>query len=741
MKTTFFWMLIVSCQLTFAQTNFDRYRTLMSAGPIPEDFSKETYEKLKDEAKKDREGLNKKQEGEFSTMIHYGLDNVLHSGLCVYGDPLSNYITEVARNLLKDDPELFNKLRFYTIKSNVANAFSTDQGIVVFTTGLVSQFSNEAQLAYVVAHEISHFTENHVVQSFSYNDKARNKSDYIENMSTYSKDKEFQADKIAVALCHKAGYSDNEIYNSFDVLMYSHLPFDEIEFPANYFDSDVFFIPKDLFPSEKYPIKAEEDYDDDLSTHPNIKKRKDTVNVALSDFDNWGDKSFLFDKSKFDEISTIARFENVRTDILDAEFVNALYSIFLLEKDFPNSFYLQKMKAHAWLGLYHLKTNNNLSEAVKKTSELEGESAALHYLIKKMNSEGIGTLALREIHDIKKMYPEDFEINFLYDRLISKLVNNSKFKIEKYSKKSFQEASQGFLATKEAKKNDTIPRTEEPVAEKKTKYERIKKNKDANEPENFDSTKYYLYGLSDIIEDENFKTIFAKYTSQKDAAEQEENRLNALSKAARKKELAKKEKESQLNITNLIVVEPTVISYDKNGVNYVKSDELELNLEEAIAYSAEDLGIDLIHIDKGTLASGGTEAFNERNTLFTLLNQLYSAEQNEEGVLPIDFDLLKEFKNHYNTENVMFTLVEHYYKPRLSPGGVVGMIFLPPLLPLYIIRGFALANNTEMTNILLNTDNGTVEFSDTNFSRTPVKKWYLRSELYDFFTGVKKNKK
>lgn len=448
----------------------------------------------------------------------------------------------------------------------------------------------------------------------------------------------------------------------------------------------------------------------------------------------------MFDKSKFDEISTIARFENVRTDILDAEFVNALYSIFLLEKDFPNSFYLQKMKAHAWLGLYHLKTNNNLSEAVKKTSELEGESAALHYLIKKMNSEGIGTLALREIHDIKKMYPDDFEINFLYDRLISKLVNNSKFKIEKYSKKSFQEASQGYLMAKEAKKNDTIPPTEEPVAEKKTKYERIKKNKDASEPENFDSTKYYLYGLSDVIIDQNFKTIFDKYTKEKDAAEQEENRLNALSKAARKKELAKKEKESQLNIKSLIVVEPTVISYDKKGINYVKSDELELNLDEAIKYASNDVGINIRHIDKSTLEAGGTEAFNERNTLFTLLNQVYSADQNEEGVLPIDFDLLRDFKNHYQVDHVMFSYVEHYYKLRIHPGGLAGLIFVPPVLPIYLMKGFSTANNTEITSIILNTEKGTVELSSSSYTNTPVKKWYLRSQMYQVFTNFKTSK-
>jgi len=711
----------------------------MSDGKMPEDFSKTTSQKVNDERAKEREGLNSKQESEFLSMIHYGLDNVLHSGLCVYGDPLSNYISEVARTLLKDDPKTFKKLRFYTIKSNVANAFSTDQGIVIFTTGLISQFSNEAQLAYVIAHEITHFTENHVVQTFDYNSKNRNRLDYIENMSTYSKDKEFEADKVAVALCHKAGYSDNEIYNSFDVLMYSHLPFDEIEFPSTYYNSDKFFIPESFFPTEKYPIKAEEDYDDKLSTHPNIKKRKDTVNVALSEFKNWGDKSFVISQTKFQEVSTIARFENVKTDILDAEFVNALYSIFILEKEFPSSFYLNKMKAHAWYGLYHLRINNNISDAVKSTSELEGESATLHYLMKKLSKEALGTLALREIYDIKKRYADNLEIDMLYDRLIGKLAANSSFKVEKYASKNFETTANEFIAAQETKKADTIPVVEEPK-EKKTKYDRIKKTKDVNEVENFDSTKYYLYGISDIIIDEDFKTRLEKHKRIVEEKETEEKRFDALSRAEEKAELKKRESKSKLHISQMIVVEPTVVSFNRKGVNYVKSDELELNLDEALDYASKEVGISLTNIDRNTLEAGGTEAFNERNTLFTLVNQLYSADQHEDGVMPVDYDLLQDFKKHYGIDHVMFAVVEHYHRVRISPGGVIGMIFLPPVLPMYLLRGFASANNTEITSIIIDTSKGTIQLANSTYSNTPVKKWYLRNQMYQILTKFKPTK-
>ena len=55
--------------------------------------------------------------------------------------------------------------------------------------------------------------------------------------------KEFEADKLGVKMFHDAGYSEDEIFATFDVLMYSYLPFDEIEFPTTYFSNENIFIP------------------------------------------------------------------------------------------------------------------------------------------------------------------------------------------------------------------------------------------------------------------------------------------------------------------------------------------------------------------------------------------------------------------------------------------------------------------------------------------------------------------
>src|SRR5690606_9767628 len=252
--------------------------------------------------------VNKKQQTEFLEQIHYGVDQLLNSGAVTYGNEVCKYIESVADKLLADDANLRSKLRFYVLKSNVANAFATNHGMIFFTTGLIAQFASEAQLAYVLSHEIIHFKNNHVIQSFEF--KVNNKRT-ISQLSQYSKEHEFEADREAIKLCHKAGYAKEELLGTLDVLLFSHLPFDEYKFDPSYFNTDNFFVPQSEYPDKVFKINMDENYDDSLSTHPNIEKRRTEMEKALANYANWGENLYLLGEPRFKEVRNICRFETV----------------------------------------------------------------------------------------------------------------------------------------------------------------------------------------------------------------------------------------------------------------------------------------------------------------------------------------------------------------------------------------------------------------------------------------------
>src|SRR5690606_29136138 len=111
---------------------------------------------------------------------------------------------------------------------------------------------------------------------------------------------------------------------TFDVLMYSYLPFDEVKVPENFFNSKDFYVPVFKFPKEPFTITAEENYNDSKSSHPNISKRKKQVLEILEKGNGWEGGPNALGTERFQEIRNIARFESVRNSILALDLTNAL---------------------------------------------------------------------------------------------------------------------------------------------------------------------------------------------------------------------------------------------------------------------------------------------------------------------------------------------------------------------------------------------------------------------------------
>jgi len=82
---------------------------------------------------------------------------------------LRSYVEQVGRKLAKQvEPEFKDiKWNFYTLNSNVVNAFSLPPGEIFITMGMLSRLHNEAELAAVLGHEIGHVTAKHVAERVS----------------------------------------------------------------------------------------------------------------------------------------------------------------------------------------------------------------------------------------------------------------------------------------------------------------------------------------------------------------------------------------------------------------------------------------------------------------------------------------------------------------------------------------------------------------------------------------------
>lgn len=634
----------------FAQIDFNYYTTLTAHGSVPEDFTTPTANKIAHSIANRPAGMSASHAHVFYEGIHVSIDELLQSGTVVYGDEISMYVNRIADRLLEPYPELKGQLRFYTIKSNEANALSTDQGIIFITTGLIAQLSSEAQLAYILSHEIVHFTEKHIKETFTWKTQSPYQRRSISELNQYSRENELEADKLALKYYHAAGYSKDEIIPTFDVLMYSHLPFEDLAMTADYFRTEKLYIPESYFSSKSYPIKTNEDYNDQRSSHPNIRKRKDAAGEYASDYANWGKTTSFFGDSTFRYIRQIARFETVRTDIIDGQFAHALYSIFLLERTDPSSVWLKRMKAISWLGLAQFREKSKQTSAIPENASYEGESAFLYAFLKKLNQDAMLTMAIRNVWDLRRAAANDPVLDAIYDRLAKTLAETAHFSWNNYSSNDFQYSASRALA----KKNTDDTQSE--VG--KSKYDKIKTRKLNDAIENFDSTHFYFYGITDILADsllrEKYNTYRTAYQlAGKTTLKTEQNAQLTIATPA-----------TPMGMKNCILVEPGATYYSRGRSQWKGAMKHQEYMKQGFLSAANLEGVETTFIDRTGLETGGTTLFNERLMLFSLLGQTASCEDTD--FFPVDYEVLQQLTRQYGTSHVLFTASEYGLKANMS---------------------------------------------------------------------------
>lgn len=88
------------------------------------------------------------------------------SGLLYQDEALERYLNDVARKLQPDDVYKVIPFKVKVINNPYLNAFALPNGAVYVHTGILARMDNEAQLATLLAHEMTHVTNRHGVISF-----------------------------------------------------------------------------------------------------------------------------------------------------------------------------------------------------------------------------------------------------------------------------------------------------------------------------------------------------------------------------------------------------------------------------------------------------------------------------------------------------------------------------------------------------------------------------------------------
>ncbi len=140
---------------------------------------------------------------------------------------LTRYVNLVGKTIadVSDRPNL--NFHFAILNTQEQNAFAAPGGYIFVTIGLLKTLKNEAELAGVLAHEVAHITQKHILETIrrgallsnvseltlsAMNKDPKMFSNVIDEITDklftkgMDKDKEFEADVYGVEFAYRAGY-------------------------------------------------------------------------------------------------------------------------------------------------------------------------------------------------------------------------------------------------------------------------------------------------------------------------------------------------------------------------------------------------------------------------------------------------------------------------------------------------------------------------------------------------------
>jgi Zn-dependent protease with chaperone function len=615
----------------FSQQNLkENFVPLKSKGTLPSLFT----ENIKNIVKTDINELNKGKEKDkalksvYLTEANYEIEKIVKSGNTLINDDVTNYLNKLADVVLADNPSLRKQLNIYTLKSPVVNAYSYDKGYIFFDIGIIAQAETEAQLAYILCHEISHYTKKHNITGYVRskkldNDLYKGKSakEILVEKCQYSKEHESEADVEGFRLYEKSNYDFLQAQKAFDVLQYAHLPFELVEFKKSFFENENYKIPQGYFLKEVSSIKNNANEDDTKSTHPNTAKRKLAIAELISNRSNAGRVKNVLGEEQFQYVRDLARFELCRLYLKNRDYGNALYAAYILATKYPDNQYLAQVISKSLYSLMLYKRgdlrygSDSYMESVPMHGEIESYPQQMYHLIHKMPDNEWTIMTMNYVYRTHKKFPDNKILTALSDSLFT----------------TMGQINWGITDFVRTNKR-TEPKTEKKDSVNGTpssKTDLIATLQKENNFRNYDSA-YYKEVFVDLFMSD--KEFIGKFPS----SGKQETISNYSFKSYSTKEKKKKSKDV-VELKKVLALEPFYIVYDSNAdlIDHLEGDSRQEDLVSLISKCTKKLDLELITLDPGLISANDADKINDYSIINDWLYERIDGLDNLKENLPI----------------------------------------------------------------------------------------------------------
>lgn len=750
--------------LCTAQVNpdFNNFTPLYSSGELPVEATmsgSEFVETARDAVMNEGGKKNKKAKKEFLVTSSYNIKDLFVSGRVLYNDPISTYVNKVHKYVTASDAKLQAETKVFVIKSSVVNAFATNQGYVFITTGLLAKLKNEAQLGFVLCHELIHYKNKHVIKSYVEAVKIeREDGAYQKNnidakylaKTNYSRENESEADRQGFELYSKTDYSTDAVSQVFTILKFANTPIENYVFDTKgMFETEHLVFPQEYAITEVSELSGEEEDEEDIrSTHPNLKRRRADIStqIAALAIDNAKRVNYILPEDEFIKVQKLSQFDLCHTNLLDRDYDLAIYNAACLLKNNPGNIYLKKIVLKGIYGLYKYAHAERFRQVCNSYNDVSGEQQRLNFLLDKMQAEELSVVALNYAWRLKKeLKNNDGEVNVIVDDLFYDMVRHH------YRDKEF------FSLKTQSEQPTTVEPTDKKESKPRTRTDKIRKEK-------AEVTGYLNYAFVDLLKDSAFANTYdaliRKAFPKKSYGEDE----LAKGKKKRKNKELKYDKDTKdwleqnvnsgrynedkdtyaLGLDKLIVVNPFYLQIDErksSPILYSGTEEKQKLFNENIADLSGDIKLDVEIIDKNKLSQTSIDYYNDMSVLLDWINE--RADHKSLEILPTDYLRIEEISKKYGTEHIGFMGTINFIEKKNQYKNIVyGALCIIPYMwfitiPYFIKR----LDHTYVYTTVFNLRTGQPEMIKYGQSPSNDREYVVKSFLYDYLNQVKQKPK
>jgi hypothetical protein len=524
----------------------------------------------------------------------------------------------------------------------------------------------------------------------------------------------------------KTSYDLSTIDGVFDVLAYSELPFDDQHFDAAFYQSDYLKFPPSYSRSDIRPISAvEEDEDDKDDTHPNFKKRRETVAALLKNSSNNGRSAFLLPETRFRDMQKMARFEVPLLSLHQEEYYRAMYEAWLSLKTTPGNFYLQKCMLK---GMYTASKyrNTGLNYQVSVDS-IEGELQGMVHFFEKLDNQQLAILLVSEAWRLRLQQPQDEEVKWMSTDALHELLYYYLDNLDGFSKEKAP------LPTEE--KTDSLKTEPAKTEKEKSKYEKIREKKKETQLNGL-----FKYALAPYLDQPVFQEELKKV--QEGVKKRKDRKAYNESEKGRaewsKKQRNKVRKGQRLGISQVVIVNPFYLNLDQRksqSVQYQKSEMSQEKFIDLLKNNAQKAGLKATLLDIDHLKAGDVEKFND----IALLNQWFAEQVNFENLsITPGFRQaeINAIAKKYGTKYFCWTGVISL-RERKTIWPFLGIFLGPIAWPFVAAHAVKREYDCMYYNVVYNAETGGYDSIKFEYFNAPDSKSMLNLHTYDAFLQIK----